>query len=470
MAVDARWVSLGKSLRIRGHTTSKAKYLVDFAATYNYQLVHFDAGWYGDENKKTSNPREVTEEYAKDLSVAEVAGYARSRGVGTSVYVNEIALVHTPDLLDLYSLERWGLQGIKFGFVEVNSPKSMRVLHQRIIAYQHVGMMVNVHDIYRPRGLSRTWPHLVTQEGVRGEERKPDATHHTILPYVRLLQGAADYTPRYLKGALRCTRAHQLALPIIFFSPIQSLFWAEPGQAIVEAVQLYLPELIMWQLIPTTWDDTRWLGGEIGEFALVGRRSAGEWFVGAINNDVAERTISFNLSTLFDATFDEGVHPLPMFEPAVSSRRGWMVTLYEDDHAYAGDRSGTNANNVKVQLRQQFILPAQFSTAVLHRSKDMLARAAAASSSASASGGAAQGAVSGSSFPSDPPLTHLEGVAEYRRSAMRAQEKQLGNMFTKQTGKGIPAPTELKSPIFNIKMAASGGAVLYIAPIVAADK
>jgi len=454
MALDARWVPVGKSLRVRGHTTAQAKYLTDFAATYNYQLILFDAGWYGDENKKTSDPKQVAPEFAKDLSMPEVAGYARSRGVGTAVYVNEIALYHTPDLIDLYP--RWGLSGIKFGFVDVASPRAMRVLHQRIIAYQHVGMTVNVHDIFRPRGMSRTWPHLVTQEGIRGEERKPDATHHTILPFVRLLQGSADYTPRYLKGSLRCTRAHQLALPLLFFSPIQSLFWAEPGQAIVEAVQLYLPELIMWQLMPTTWDDTRWLAGEVGEFALVGRRSAADWFVGAINNEggEAERTLTFNLSSLFDATFDQSTHPLPlpMFEPDPSDKkalaRGYMVNLYEDDHSYTGDRTGTNANNVKVKLRQQFILPARFSTQVAMNSKP------------------AALAAQGTPFPSDPPATHLAGVGEYRRSALKAQEKQLGNMFVKEGLKsGIPKPTELKSPIFKLKLAPSGGAVIYITPI-----
>lgn len=443
MAYDARWVVVGKSLRVRGHATAKAKYMVDFAATYNYQIVHFDAGWYGDENNKSSRPQAVAPEYIKDLDIVEVSHYARSRGVATTLYVNEIALKDTLDLLDIYP--RWGVSGIKFGFVDVNSPHAMRILHERMIAYQHVGLVVNIHDIYRPRGLSRTWPHLVTQEGVRGEERKPDSTHHTILPFVRLLQGSADYTPRYLKGALRCTRAHQLALPLILFSPIQSLFWAEPGQAISEAVQLYHPELIVWQMMPTVWDDTRVLSGEVGEHAVIARRAGADWFIGAITNDL-ERTLSLNLSSLFDHTFDGSAHPLSFFDQDINNRKGYSIHYYEDDHSYAGSREGTDVNNMRVKLRQSFILPAQFSTQVAHAT-----RAAAT---------AAQGI-----FPSDPVSSHLAALHDYRRKINLAQEKQLGNAYTKETGKGIPPAVEIKSPIFNIKMAAHGGAVLYLTPI-----
>lgn len=443
MAMDARWVVHGKSLRIRGHSSQTSKQLADFASTYNYQLVHFDAGWYGEENNRSSSPRVVFPEFAHELDVAAVAQYAQTRNVATTVYVNEIALKDTPELLEIYP--RWGLSGIKFGFVDVSSPKAMRILHQRIIAYQHVGMAVNVHDMYRPRGLSRTWPHLVTQEGVRGEERKPDATHHTILPFVRLLQGAADYTPRYLKGALRCTQAHQLALPIVFFSPIQSLFWAEPGKAIADAVKLYLPELVVWQMIPTTWDDTRILAGEIGQYVVVARRAGTDWFVGAITND-QERTLTLNLSSLFDNTWRGAAHPLPLLDQPADNQKGYQIHMYEDDHSFEGDRSGTGSNNVKVKLRQEFILPARFSTQV----------SAATKAPALASQGV---------FPSDPAQPHQGPLSEYRRQVNEAQARQLGNMFTKQTGRGVPAPVELDSPLFQIRMAPSGGNVLYIAPI-----
>lgn len=449
MAMDGRWVAHGKSLRVRGHTTQKSKQLVDLAFTFNYQMVHFDAGWYGDENNRSSDAREIAKEFAKDLDIADVAKYGRTRGIGVSVYVNEIALKDTLDLIEVYP--RWNLHAIKFGFVDVWTPRAMRILHQRMVAYQHVGMMVNIHDIYRPRGLSRTWPHLVTQEGVRGEERKPDATHHTILPFVRYLQGAADYTPRYLKGALRCTRAHQLALPMLLFSPVQSLFWAEPGQAIAEAIQLYHPELIIWQMMPTTWDDTRVLAGSIGEYGSFARRAGRDWFIGSITNTEA-RELTLNLSTLFDHTIDAYSHPLPILEAPADAPGGYMVHLYEDDHSYEGDLTvEANLNDVKVRRRQSFILPAAFSTNV-----DEATRARALSVSL-ANGGS-------SVFPSDPVPGHVSHLQEYRRKAMTTHEKKLANALKKE-GRTLPEPTTLTSPIFTINMAPSGGSVLFLTPI-----
>jgi hypothetical protein len=244
----------------------------------------------------------------------------------------------------------------------------------------------------------------------------------------------------------RCTRAHQLALPFLFFSPIQSLFWAEPGQAIVEAVQLYHPELIIWQMMPTTWDDTRVLAGEIGEVASIARRTGEDWFIGSITNTRA-RELTLNLSALFDNTYGGSTHPLPLFEQSINNKKGYMIHMYEDDHSYAGDLSvESNINNVKVKLRQQFILPAVFTTQVDHATKPHAAAAAGV-------------------FPSDPIPSHLSHLQEYRRRVAIAQEKQLGNMFVKEGAKGIPPPKVLDSPIFKIKMAPSGGNVIYITPI-----
>ena len=187
-------------------------------------MVHLDAGWYGDEYNKESSALAVLPSVATFLDLPAVGTYAAMKNTRVSLYVNELALRDTVELVKLFP--NWGIGGIKFGFVEVGDPRSMRILHNRIIAFGSAGLFINVHDSYRPRGLTRTYPFLISQEGVRGEERTPDAVHHSMLPFVRLIQGSADYTPRYLNGAgLKCTKAHQLALPIVVYSPIQSLFW-----------------------------------------------------------------------------------------------------------------------------------------------------------------------------------------------------------------------------------------------------
>lgn len=191
--VDSRWVPTGKSLRARTFSNDHASLMADWVSSTNYQMIHFDAGWYGDENNATEIATRVYPDFAASLDMKTVGEYTKSKGISWCVYVNELALRDTNKLIQIYP--SWGVDGIKFGFVNTLSPRAMRVLHERIVAYASVNMFVNVHDIFRPKGLTRTYPHLVTQEGIRGEERKPDALHHTILPFVRLLQGSADYTP-----------------------------------------------------------------------------------------------------------------------------------------------------------------------------------------------------------------------------------------------------------------------------------
>lgn len=85
--------------------------------------------------------------------------------------------------------------------------------------------MMNIHDEFRPSGFSRTYPNLLTQEGILGNEEFPDATHNTILPFTRMINGAADYTICYFDKRLKTTHAHQLAASLVFYSPLQTIFW-----------------------------------------------------------------------------------------------------------------------------------------------------------------------------------------------------------------------------------------------------
>jgi alpha-glucosidase len=132
----------------------------------------------------------------------------------------------------------------------------------------------------------------MTQEGVRGNEHMPTAGHNTTLPFTRFLAGPADYTVCYYTPRLKTTRAHQLALPVVYFSPWQFLFWYDkPSDAGDE------PELEFFRAVPTTWDETRVLDDRIGEHVTIARRRGEEWFVGTITNE-APRTAEIPLAFL----------------------------------------------------------------------------------------------------------------------------------------------------------------------------
>jgi alpha-glucosidase len=286
---DVSWIKPGKVIRVAKLTQADAKKCVDFAAERGLQYIHLDAGWYGPEIKKSSDATTVSE--TKDFNMPELASYASSKGIGLWVYVNQRALVQQLDsILPLY--KKWGIKGIKFGFVQVGNQRWTTWLHEAVKKCAEYELMVDIHDEYRPTGFSRTYPNLMTQEGVHGNEEFPDATHNTILPFTRFLAGPADYTICYYSGKLKNTRAHQLALSVVYYSPIQFLYWYDnPSNYNSE------PEIEFFDKVKTVWDDSRVLNGEVGEYITTARRSGDEWFVGTITNNEA-RAVNVPLNFL----------------------------------------------------------------------------------------------------------------------------------------------------------------------------
>ena len=194
---DVSWIKPGKVIRVAKMTQADAKKCVDFAAERGMQYIHLDAGWYGPEMKMSSDATTVSE--IKDFNMPELASYALTKRIGLWVYVNQRALIQQLDsILPLY--KKWGIKGIKFGFVQVGNQRWTTWLHEAVKKCAEYGLMVDIHDEYRPTGFSRTYPNLMTQEGIRGNEEFPDATHNTILPFTRFLAGSADYTICYYSG------------------------------------------------------------------------------------------------------------------------------------------------------------------------------------------------------------------------------------------------------------------------------
>ncbi len=278
---DPSWIKPGKVFRT-GLTDAEVRKGIDFAAARGLQYAHLDAGWYGPERASSSD---ATKE-VNDLNIAELCKYAQTKGVGILLYVNQRALTkQLDDILPLY--QKWGVKGIKFGFVDVGTQKATTWMHEAIRKCADHGIMVDVHDEYRPTGYSRTYPNLLTQEGIRGNEEMPDAFNNTVLPYTRYLCGAGDYTPCYFSGRILTTKAHQLAMAAVYYSPFQFMFWYDKTEAYRGE-----KELEYWKNIPTVWDDSRAIDGQIGEFITMARRTGDDWFVGTMTNDAREVTIT----------------------------------------------------------------------------------------------------------------------------------------------------------------------------------
>ena len=282
---DASWIKPGKAFRVCRLDMKTCMEGVDFCVDRGLQYIELDAGWYGPEMKMSSSALKVLE--TRDIDMPKLCQYAKSKGIGVWVYVNQRALYQELDqLLPLY--EKWGISGIKFGFVQIGSQEWTTWLHNAVKKCADYHIMVDIHDEYRPTGWSRTYPNLMTQEGIGGNEEMPDAEHNTILPFTRFLCGPADYTPCYFNGRVKNTKAHQLAMPVVYYSPITFLFWYD-----LPNVYKGEKELDFWKYCPTVWDESKVLQGEIGEYIVQARRSGNDWFVGAMTG-LQARDITLN--------------------------------------------------------------------------------------------------------------------------------------------------------------------------------
>ena len=282
---DTSWIKPGKAFRVCRLDMKTCMEGVDFCVDRGLQYIELDAGWYGPEMKMSSSALKVLE--TRDIDMPKLCQYAKSKGIGVWVYVNQRALYQELDqLLPLY--EKWGISGIKFGFVQIGSQEWTTWLHNAVKKCADHHIMVDIHDEYRPTGWSRTYPNLMTQEGIGGNEEMPDAEHNTILPFTRFLCGPADYTPCYFNGRVKNTKAHQLAMPVVYYSPITFLYWYD-----LPNVYKGEKELDFWKYCPTVWDESKALQGEIGEYIVQARRSGNDWFVGVMTG-LQARDITLN--------------------------------------------------------------------------------------------------------------------------------------------------------------------------------
>jgi alpha-glucosidase len=295
---DTSWIKPGKVIREVTLTTSGGKACVDFAVKHNLQYVEFDAGWYGHEYDDKSDASTISVDPKRSkgpLDLHAVVDYAKKRGIGILLYVNRRSLERQlDDILPLY--ESWGVKGVKYGFVQVGSQKWTTWLHEAIRKAAKYHLMVDIHDEYRPTGYSRTYPNLMTQEGIRGDETRPSNSLTLTILFTRMLAGAGDNTICYYDRRIdeNASHAYQLAKSVCIYSPWQFLYWYDRpdssprrtgGAGGSHNVIGNEPELEFFDHVPTVWDDTKVIYGKIGEYAIIARRSGQSWFIGCMNAD-----------------------------------------------------------------------------------------------------------------------------------------------------------------------------------------
>lgn len=284
---DTDWIKPGKIMRSTVISTEAGMKTIDFCAAHNIPYMLYDWKWY---EPCTSHDGDATQVVDK-VDMAKVIAYGKEKGVGVWLYVNQHALMKQMDEL-FPLLKQWGVAGVKSGFVQYASHRWATWVHDMVRKAAQNNLLMNIHDEFRPSGFSRTYPNLLTQEGICGNEEWPDATHNVTLPFTRMINGAADYTICYYDQRLKNTHAHQLAASLVFYSPLQTILWYDtPDRYQGE------PEMEWFENLQTVFDESKVLDGMPGKNIVMARRKGTEWFVGALTNNEGS-TEKVNLSFL----------------------------------------------------------------------------------------------------------------------------------------------------------------------------
>jgi alpha-glucosidase len=286
---DPSWIRTGRAIRsFRDNTTAAGLACIDFAVRHKLEYIEFDAHWYGDGTDASDATVPIP-----GLDMQQVIRYGKERNVDVIVYVDRVPVMRQLDDI-VRTYQSWGIAGIKFGFVWEGRQEDTDFLYEVIRKCGEHRLFVLLHDNLRPAGLERTLPNYLTLEGVRGNEQFPTARHNVTLPFTRNVAGPIDYTICYAQERNQTTNAHQLAMAVVYYSPLVFLYWYDKPD---KYAQREWPDLEWFVECPTVWDETRALSGAIGEYVVVARRRQDRWFIGAMTNETA-RTLEVPLSFL----------------------------------------------------------------------------------------------------------------------------------------------------------------------------
>jgi alpha-glucosidase len=280
-----------------GLNTQTYKHYIDFAAQYGLEYIIMDEGWYTLGDLLDVN---------KNIDMQALMDYAKSRRVGIILWVSWKTLdEQMKPALDQF--KAWGAAGIKVDFMQ-RADQWMVNFYERVAkeAAQRK-LLVDFHGNYKPSGLSRAYPNVLTYEGVRGLENnkwsdKQTPDHDVTIPFIRMFAGPMDYTPGAMSNAHKKdfvanwdrpvsqgTRSHQLAMYVIYESPLQMLADSPSQYRANPASASFISK------IPTTWDESRVLSAKVGEHIAMARKSGDTWYVGAMTGkDGRELALRFD--------------------------------------------------------------------------------------------------------------------------------------------------------------------------------
>lgn len=299
-----------------GTNTATYKYYIDFAAEHGLEYIILDEGW----SKSTTNIIEMNPE----MDVHELIRYGNKKGVKLILWSLWGPLDNDyKNILATY--KKWGVAGIKIDFMQ-RADQYMVNYYEKIAREAAKNeLLVDYHGGFKPSGLRRAFPNVLTYEGVKGNENNKwssDVTpeYNVTLPFIRMVAGPMDYTPGAMVNTSKSnhrvshyrpmaigTRAHQVAMYVVFESPLQML---------CDSPSTYSKELETTSFIvdiPSVWDETRVLAAAVGDYIVTARRNGENWYIGAMTDGTA-RDLEIDFSFL-----DKGIYQLDYIEDGANT-------------------------------------------------------------------------------------------------------------------------------------------------------
>lgn len=327
---DTSWIKAGKSawdwwsgeaapsVKFKpGMNTQTMEHYIDFASKAGFPYMLIDAGWaQGAKPGQYGSLVDITK-VNPDVNMPELLRYAKERNVKLWLWSHWTSVDKYMDQA-FPQFEKWGIAGVKIDFMN-RDDQWMVNWYRRVVenaAAHH--LMIDFHGAFKPDGLRRTWPNLVTREGVMGKEflkwsARVTPAHNATLPFTRMLAGPMDYTPgafgntnlknfvaRQVEPMSLDTRAQELALYVIFESPLEMVsdypehYEGQPGFDFIKRV-------------PPTWDAVHAIGGMPMQWISLARRSGNDWYVGSITN-WSPRNIDVPLNFLGDGKYEAEIY------------------------------------------------------------------------------------------------------------------------------------------------------------------
>ncbi len=339
---DTSWIKPGMSAWDHWWTgevkmeTAVVKEYIDLAAEMGWPYMLVDWWWYGDPDKPEADVFAIN----PNIDLPELRRYAAERGVKLWMWLqwDDIERQDKAYRRLFPILHDWGVVGVKIDFMQRDDQWMVEWYDDVVQTAADNHLMVDFHGAYKPTGEMRTWPNLLTREGVLGNEfnkwsHRITPQHRATLPFTRGLMGPMDFTPGGFlnrqpaqhrtsnKAAeVQGTRAQELALFVVYNSPFTCV--CDHPRHILNQ-----PGADFLKLVPTVWDETRVLSGEIGESIVVARRSGDRWFIGAITNE-QPRKLDLDLGFL--------------------SEGEWQAQLWTDGPDAAGDATSLETSRVEI--------------------------------------------------------------------------------------------------------------------------